>query len=182
MWCLRRPESGGSVAGSGRRRTTSLSPRPLFGEDDGPVLVPPGARRPRCTHGPRYAPRCHHQKAQLDSRADAERAAVETLRTLGEHVSGGEAADLAEELPADLGDAVTSRTDETPDEFGPEEFAARIAGREGDDVDADDAMIHARAVMAAVAEHGGHNELQEAREQLPNEFATVFETDELATE
>lgn len=120
------------------------------------------------------------EKGQMESHDDAERAAVETLRTLGEHISEGQADDLAELLPGDLGKAVTAHADSSPASFDPETFAARVAEREGSDVSDDDAMIHARAVMAAIAEHGGRDELQDAREQLPNEYATIFETDELA--
>lgn len=121
-------------------------------------------------------------KAQLDSREAAERAAIETLRTFGMHISAGEARDLAEILPDELGEAITSDADEEPEEFGPDQFTELVAEREGTDVDRDEAMRHARATMAAIAEHGGHNELREAREQLPDEFATIFETDELAAE
>ncbi|MFB6165739.1 MAG: DUF2267 domain-containing protein [Haloarculaceae archaeon] len=121
-------------------------------------------------------------KARLDNRADAERAAVETLRTLGRHVSAGEADDLAAVLPGELGDAVQAASNEDPEELVLAEFVRQIAQREGGDVDSDAAMVHARATMAAIAENGGHNALQEAREQLPNEFASLFETDELASE
>ena len=121
--------------------------------------------------------------AGLDSRGEAEGATLATLRTLGEHVSAGEAGDLADGLPGDLAGAVTDRSDETPESFSVETFADRVAERERDgDVDRAEATVHVRAVMAALAESGLERELQEAREQLPNEFATLFERDELATD
>lgn len=120
------------------------------------------------------------QKAGIEDRTDVARAAEATLRTLGEHVSEGQAQDIAAIVPAELGDAVTSHLDDNPDpeQFSPEEFAARIAEREGPAVHAEEAMRQARATMAAIADHGGQAELQDAREQLPTEFATVFETDD----
>lgn len=120
------------------------------------------------------------RKAGLESRDAAERAAVATLRTLGEHVSAGEAEDIAAELPDVLGSAVTTRSDETPEEFSPDEFVRRVVERENADVGNEEATVHVRAVMAALAEAGLSNELGDAREQLPNEFATLFETDGLA--
>jgi len=118
--------------------------------------------------------------ADLDSHDAADRTAIETLRTLGEHVSAGEAEDLAAILPGDLGDAVTAHSDAEPDRFDPDTFAARVAEREGTDVSNDEAMTHVRAVMAAIANNGGRDELQDAREDLPNEYATIFETADLA--
>lgn len=121
--------------------------------------------------------------ADLESEDAAESAAVATLLTLGEHVSEGEAEDLAAGLPEELRETVTDRSDETPESFSVEEFAARVAEREGDeDVDRAAATRHVRAVMAALADGGLERELQNAREQLPNEFATLFERDELATD
>ncbi len=122
------------------------------------------------------------RRAGLESDQAAERAVLATVRTLGEHVSRGEARDIAEPLPAEIGDAVTSRSADEPDEFDVDEFADRVASREGDDVSADEAIVHARAVTATLADAGLRNELQDAREQLPNEFATLFETDELQSE
>lgn len=121
--------------------------------------------------------------AGLESRDAAERATLATLRTLGEHVSAGEAEDPADELPRDLAEAVTDRSDETPESFSVEAFADRVAEREQrEDPDRAEATRHVRAVMAALADAGLERELQEAREQLPNEFAALFERDELATD
>ncbi|MFB6141593.1 MAG: DUF2267 domain-containing protein [Halosimplex sp.] len=118
-------------------------------------------------------------RATLPDDDAAERAAVATLLTLGEHVSEGEADDLAGGLPSEFAETVTDRSDETPEEFSADEFVARVADREGDGVDADAALVHVRAVMATLADEGLRGELREAREQLPDGFATLFETDEL---
>lgn len=121
--------------------------------------------------------------AELDSREAAEDAVVATLLTLGEHVSTGEAEDLAAGLPDDYAETVTDRSDEAPESFSVDEFVDRVAERERrEGVDAEVATRHVRAVMAALADAGLQRELEDAREQLPNEFATLFETDELAGE
>lgn len=122
------------------------------------------------------------RRADLESDAEAERAAVAALRTLGEHVSAGEADDLAESLPQQFGDALTTRSDVEPDGLSPDEFVARVADREGSDVAEDEAMGHVRAVMATLADEGLRDELQAAREQLPDEYATIFDTADLAAE
>lgn len=121
-------------------------------------------------------------RADLDSRDAAERAAIETLRTLGEHVSTGESDDLATKLPGELGKAVRAHGDAAPPSYDPDAFAARVAEREGGDVSDDDAMAHARAVLAAVAAQGAGQELRDAREQLPDEYDALFETAELPAE
>lgn len=121
--------------------------------------------------------------AGMESTDAAERATLATLRTLGEHVTAGEAEDVAAGLPDGLADAVTDRSDERPEAFSVEEFVARVMEREGiDDLDRAAATRHVRAVTAALADAGLERELQEAREQLPNEFATLFERAELATD
>lgn len=122
------------------------------------------------------------RRADLDSEQAAEQATLATVETFGEHVSKGEAKDIAEYLPADISDATTSRSSESPEDFTVDEFVDRVVEREGGDVSEDEAVVHVRAVMATLADTGIANELQEAREQLPNEFATLFETDELQTE
>ena len=119
------------------------------------------------------------RRAGLESERAAERAVLSTLTTLGEHVSKGEAQQIATKLPPEISDATTSRSTDSPDEFTVDEFVSRVASREGDDVTEDEAVVHTRAVMATLADSGIRNELQDAREQLPNEFETLFETDEL---
>lgn len=122
------------------------------------------------------------RRAGLDSEQAAERAVLATMTTLGEHVSKGESQQIAAQLPPEISDAMTSRSTDSPEEFDVDEFVHRVASRQGDDVSEDEAVIHSRAVMATLADAGVRNELQDAREQLPNEFATLFETDELQSE
>ena len=119
--------------------------------------------------------------AGLDSEAAAARAVIATLETLGQHVSAGETEDLAAGLPDEFGSAVTDLADETPEAFTPDEFVDRVAHAEREDpVDREEATRHVRAVMAALADAGLDRELQDAREQLPNEYATLFEREGLS--
>jgi len=118
-------------------------------------------------------------RAGIGNLASAERAAIETLVTLGECVSADEAAALGVCLPGALGDAVTERPDPR-DRLTAEAFVELVAEREGIGVDAADALRHVRAVVASVAAHGGHDELRRARRGLPEGFAPLFETAEFA--
>jgi uncharacterized protein (DUF2267 family) len=118
-------------------------------------------------------------RADIGNLASAERAAIEVLLTFGELVSADDAAALGVVLPGALGDAVTERADPRPD-LAAEGFVSLVAEREGIGVDAADALRHVRAVMATVAAHGGHDELQRARESLPEEYGPLFETAEIA--
>ena len=108
-------------------------------------------------------------KADL-SWEDAERAAVATLRTLGERLSAGEARDIARQLPGDLGEAL--RTDTDASAFGAAEFVRRVADREG--VDLDTAERHIRAVFVALVRTLSKQELDDMLAELPKGFAPLF--------
>ncbi|RDI72305.1 DUF2267 domain-containing protein [Halopelagius longus] len=120
------------------------------------------------------------RRARLESHDEAEHAALATLQTLGEHISEGEAEDVAERLPDEYEQTVTDRSDATPQEFSTEGFVRSVARRERGDVGGEEARTHARAVFATLADAGLEDELQDARSQLPDEFDTLFETDGLA--
>lgn len=119
-------------------------------------------------------------RADIGNLSTAERAAIDTLRTFGEYIPADEAAALGVVLPGALGDAVTQDQDVTPDVRTPEEFVSQVAERQGIGVDDVDALRHSRAVIAAVAVHGGADELQRARNHLPDDFAPLFETADVA--
>lgn len=97
-----------------------------------------------------------------------------TLRTLAERISGGEAADLAEELPVELQDClIKPLTQEYAERFGLEEFISRVSRRAGVDVRvANDGV---RAVFSTLREAGDADDFQDMMSQLPNEFLTVIE-------
>ncbi len=119
-------------------------------------------------------------RANIGNLANAERAAIETLLTFGEYISVTEADALGVVLPGALGDAVTELRTESPDERTVEGFVSVVAERQGFGTSATEALRHSRAILAAIAAHGGHEELQRTRNQLPDEFERLFEPAELA--
>ena len=119
-------------------------------------------------------------RADIGNLANAERAAIETLLTFGEYISVSEADALGVVLPGALGDAVTEMRTESPDERTVDGFVSVVAERQGFGTTATEALRHTRAILAAIAAHGGHEELQRTRDQLPDEFEPLFEPAELA--
>ena len=111
-------------------------------------------------------------RAGLGSHAEAERATRATLETLAERLAGGEAHDLAAQLPPEL-----ARYLELPDagigaKLTLDEFFELVSEREG--VDLPDAAFHARVVIAVLTEAVSMGEIKDVRAQLPAAFAQLF--------
>jgi uncharacterized protein (DUF2267 family) len=119
-------------------------------------------------------------RAALGSRGDAERAAHATLETLGERLAGGEAKDLASQLPPELGDYVLSGLAGIGDRFSLDEFFQRVAIREG--VSPADAAFHARAVASVLREAVSIGELSDMLAQLPDDYLRLFLTSDYVGE
>src|SRR5450759_3406257 len=85
----------------------------------------------------------HH--ARLASRGEAEVATRATLETLAERLAGGEAEDLASQLPRGIAEYLRTGQAGTGQHFPVEEFFQRVSQREGGDVAK--AIYHARAVI-----------------------------------
>jgi uncharacterized protein (DUF2267 family) len=102
-------------------------------------------------------------------REEARRAVEATLSTLAERISGGEANDVAEQLPPELRPLL--RDDEMAQGFSLDEFLERVARREG--VDTERAARDARAVFAALSRAVPGEELADLASQLPREFAPL---------
>ena len=101
----------------------------------------------------------------------AERAARATLETLAERISGGQARDLASELPQDVrGWLLSGGGDAEP--LDAREFVRRVAEREG--VDTDTAERHTRAVMVALARLVRHDEVADLLAELPADYQPLF--------
>ena len=83
-------------------------------------------------------------RARLGSTAEAVRATRATLEVLGERLYGGEADDLAAQLPSEIRNYLTDGDESQT--FGLDEFFERVSENEG--VDLPDAAHHARAVLA----------------------------------
>jgi uncharacterized protein (DUF2267 family) len=89
------------------------------------------------------------------------------LVTLAERISGGEARDLASQLPQELQDPLLS-ADEPAEPFGLVEFVRRVGDRAGvDDIDALDGV---RAVLGTIGQAITTGEFEDTMAQLPQEF------------
>lgn len=112
-------------------------------------------------------------RADLGSTGAARDAASATLRTLGERLSEGEAADLALYLPEPLEEELLYADDASATAYSFDEFTRRVSQREG--VGRATAERHARAVGSVLAETASEREIEAARKQLPDPFGVVFD-------
>jgi uncharacterized protein (DUF2267 family) len=110
-------------------------------------------------------------RARLAATDQAVRATRATLETLGERLFGGEADDLAAQLPEEIG--IYLRQAQSNEKYSLDEFFKRVSEREG--VELPDAVHHARAVISVLCEAVTPGELQDVRAQLPDEFDPLFE-------
>ncbi len=110
-------------------------------------------------------------RARLASRGEATRAVRATLETLGDRLFGGEAGNLAAQLPEEIG--LYLRRETGGESFGLDEFFERVSVLEG--VDLPEAIFHARAVMSVVSDAISPSLLDKVRAQLPAEYDRLFE-------
>ena len=99
------------------------------------------------------------------SRDEAERVTAATLQTLAERIAGGEAEDLAAQLPGELRSHLTGAGEEA-ERFDVDVFVARVAERSG--TDPDQALAHLGAVFATLREAVTTGELDDIAAQLPD--------------
>lgn len=111
--------------------------------------------------------------ARLGSTGKAMRATAATLETLGERLHGDEADNLGAQLPYAL--AAYLRLARKKERFDLDEFFERVAEREGGEVDLPDAAHHVRVVMAVLEKAVSPGEWADARAQLPDAWAPLFE-------
>lgn len=95
-----------------------------------------------------------------------------TLETLAERISGGEAEDLAAQLPKELRDYLRKQR-EFAEPFGLAEFIRRVSARAG--VDVGSASDTVPAVLATVREAVTAGEFEDVVSQLPREFWEMLE-------
>ncbi len=113
-------------------------------------------------------------RARLSSRGAAERATRATLETLAERLAGGEAKDLAAQLPLEIAEHLRGQWSALGERFSLDEFFRRVSLREG--VELSDAVFHARAVIEVLNEAVSRGEMDDVRAQLPTEFDRLFES------
>ena len=111
-------------------------------------------------------------RAVLGSHAEAERATRATLETLAERLAGGEARDLAAQLPPELAHFLQPPDAGIGTKLTLDEFFELVSEREG--VDLPDATFHARVVIGVLTEAVSQGEIQDVRVQLPAAFAQLF--------
>jgi uncharacterized protein (DUF2267 family) len=112
------------------------------------------------------------QRAGLNSRAETERAIRATLETLSEHLTAGEAENLAAQLPPDVALYLKQPSSGVRERFSLDEFFLRVSEREG--VGLPEATNHARVVAAVLAEAVTVGQLEHLRAQLPDDIAQLF--------
>ena len=111
-------------------------------------------------------------RAGLGSHAEAEHATRATLETLAERLAGGEAHDLAAQLPPELALSLQLPDAGIGAKLTLDEFFELVSEREG--VDLPDATFHARVVIGVLTEAVSVGEIQDVRAQLPAAFAQLF--------
>jgi uncharacterized protein (DUF2267 family) len=102
----------------------------------------------------------------------AERAVSATLETLGERISGGEAHDLAEQLPPELQRLVDRHDDDGARPLSAEEFFQRVQVREK--VPIMEAQDHVRAVFVALRQTVDPEEIADLASELPRELEMLL--------
>ena len=112
-------------------------------------------------------------RARLASEGEALRITRATLETLGERLHGGEAKDLASQLPQEIGAYLTDADKEQKYDYV--EFIKKVSEREGTGTGGAKAVFHAQAVISVVKDAVSTGEIDDVREQLPDEFDRMFE-------
>jgi uncharacterized protein (DUF2267 family) len=95
-----------------------------------------------------------------------------TLQVLSERISGGEARDLARQLPAEFDEALRPEH-EKAEPFDLEVFVQRVADRALVDFDA--ARAGVRAVFQTLREAVTGDEFEDVLAQLPREYTQLLE-------
>src|SRR6266699_5587893 len=115
------------------------------------------------------------RRADLASREEAERATRATMETLGERLAGGEAKDLAAQLPPEIAQYLEQAYTGIREKFSLDEFFWRVSQREG--VDLTESTFHARVVIALLSEVVTLGEIENIKSQLPKDFAKLFDVE-----
>lgn len=121
-------------------------------------------------------------RAELPSRGAALSATRATLQTFGDRLQEGQVTNLAAQLPDELAYYLEDHAD-TTESFDFQEFISRVAERDEnlggehgvDDDDLSAAALHCRAVVDVLDEAITEGQLEDVRDQLPDEYADLFE-------
>ena len=110
-------------------------------------------------------------RLELAEMGAAVRATRATLTTLGERLQEGEATDVASPLPSEIGRFVSEA--DHGQRFDYDDFLGRVAERGG--VDKPDANYQAQQIVALVSEVVPPGNIRKIRDQLPEEYGSLFE-------
>lgn len=115
------------------------------------------------------------EAGHLETTDRAQVASEAVLETLGETLTGGEAEDVAVQLPDDLA-GIVQDADHDGAGYDREAFVERVGERlRGTDVEPDDAERYADAVTDAIAVALSAGELQDLKAQLDDGLHPLFE-------
>lgn len=105
----------------------------------------------------------------------AERAIRATLTVLGQRLEGGEAKDLASQLPAGLADSLPNEG--AGERFDVNTFYERVAEQEGNGVTVAQARQHARSIAKGLETALTDGEWQNFTSQLPKDYQDFLGTE-----
>ncbi|WP_328303432.1 DUF2267 domain-containing protein [Actinomycetospora sp. NBC_00405] len=111
----------------------------------------------------------------LPDNRSAERAVKATLTVLGQRLEGGEAKDLASQLPGSLADALPNEGG--GERFDVDTFYQRIAEQEGEGVTVAQARQHARSIAKGLETALTDGEWQNFTSQLPKDYQDFLGTE-----
>lgn len=147
---------------AGRSTVTAEAKRPLTIEDF--TFIPKGTAMKFDQFIDLVAQRSNLDQVRARVLTDA------TLQTLSERITGGEARDLAAQLPKEL-KASLEFSQEPAEAFSVDEFVRRVAERAGLDENA--ARDGARVVMVTIREAVTGGEWDDITSQLPGEYSEL---------
>lgn len=110
-------------------------------------------------------------RAKFDSLDPALRATRATLTTLAERMAGNEPKDLAAQLPREIAEYLDMEG--KGERFDFDEFIRRVSEREG--VPANQATHHAQCVMGTLEEAVSPGEMEDVRQQLPEDYQVLYQ-------
>jgi uncharacterized protein (DUF2267 family) len=100
----------------------------------------------------------------------AVRATEATVSTLSERISAEEAMDMAAQLPEEI--KQYTDVDEHAQRFSVDEFFDRVSKKEG--ANRKEAEQHSRAVMSVLNDAVTSGEIEDIKDQLPDDFDILF--------
>jgi uncharacterized protein (DUF2267 family) len=116
------------------------------------------------------------QRTGLESRDQAYTITSAVLGVFGQRITQGEAENIASQLPTQMDNVLISETPEA-EEFSADEFISRVDDRVAtlSDATASNTEHYIRGVMTVLGDAVSGSELEDARNQLPSEFDSLYE-------